>query len=101
MTMAGHEHDREGLVRVGVAESGMIAALWQQVLEEDGIRSMAKPAGAGSGYFSGAMQQQLVYVLASDAERARAILAQVEGEPDADFEAADSPDPSGEDAEPG
>ncbi|HET9014231.1 MAG TPA: DUF2007 domain-containing protein [Thermomicrobiaceae bacterium] len=81
--MAGHEHDREALVQIGTADNGMIASLWRQVLDEEGIRSMVKPAGAGAGYFSPDMQPQLIYVLASDAERARAILAEMEEEPDA------------------
>ncbi len=81
--MARHEHDREALVPVGVAENGVIAALWQQVLEEEGIRSMVKPTGAGAAYFNPAIQQQVVYVLESEAERARALLADVEDLPDA------------------
>jgi len=79
--MARHEHDQEELVPVGVAENGVIAALWQQVLEDEGIRSMVKPTGAGAGYFSATIQQHVVYVLESNAERARTILAEVEDVP--------------------
>lgn len=90
--MSQHEHDRERLVAVGEAENGMIAALWQQVLEDEGIRSMIKPTGAGAGYFSTAIQQHVVYVLESDAERARAVLTEVGVVQDAGVGDEDTPD---------
>jgi hypothetical protein len=76
-----HAHLNEKLVPVAVAPNEPIAELWRGLLEQEGITAMLKAMGPGAAYFSNFGYQHTLYVLESDAERARDIL-DVETEPE-------------------
>lgn len=59
---------------VAVAPSEAIAEMWQEMLRDEGIRSMVKGTGAWPAFHIGAGVEHVIYVLASDADRAREIL---------------------------
>lgn len=73
-----HPHGDERLVAIGTAPNEIVASLWRGMLEEAGIRSMAKPLGPGAAYFTTTIVPHKVYVLESDAERAKELLAEAE-----------------------
>lgn len=78
--MPEHEHSDESLVPVAVAAGEIEAALWRDALADAGIRAMVKNTGPGAGYFPSFSDQFVLYVLASAAERAREILAELAGD---------------------
>ena len=64
-----------------------LAELCRQVLEDEGIRVMLKPGGPGfGGWASAANLEHELYVLESQADEAREILAEFEAEPSETFE---------------
>lgn len=78
MTTSDHDHLNEKLVPVAVAPNELIAELWRGLLEQEGITAMLKAMGPGSAYFSNFGNQHTLFVLESDAQRAREILDQDE-----------------------
>ena len=64
----------DALVEVAVAPNEIIANYWKGVLESENIRAMLKPKGPGMAYFTNFANEHGVYVLASDAVRAREVL---------------------------
>ncbi len=74
MMKGDHAHLGEKLVPVAVAPNEPIAELWRGLLEQEGITAMLKAMGPGAAYFSNFGYQHTLYVLESDAERAREIL---------------------------
>ncbi len=73
-------HNEEPLVKVATAPNEALAGMWAEMLRNNGIRCLVKPAGPGMAYFSTALVEHYIYVLASDAEAARAILGDENGE---------------------
>ncbi len=74
MTNGDHTHLNEKLVPVAEAPNEPIAELWRGLLGQEGITVMLKAMGPGAAYFSNFGYQHTLYVLESDAERARDIL---------------------------
>ncbi|CCF86091.1 putative signal transducing protein [Nitrolancea hollandica] len=74
MMKGDHTHLDEKVVPVAVAPNEPIAELWRGLLEQEGITAMLKAMGPGAAYFSNFGYQHTLYVLESDAERARDIL---------------------------
>ncbi len=68
------------LVSVATAPNEPIARLWADALDEAGIRVLVRPLGPGLGaWASAATFEHDLAVLASDADRARALLADLMG----------------------
>lgn len=78
--MTTPEQGQEELVEIAVAPNEIMAAVWRGWLEEEGITPMVKSAGPGMAYFSSFGNQHLLYVLASEADRAREILEEATSE---------------------
>lgn len=72
------EHRDEPLVSIAVAPDEVVTALWTDILTDAGIRSMSRMTGPGAGYFRTNVDAVEIYVLASDAERARMVLAEAQ-----------------------
>lgn len=71
----------EPIVYLATAPNEPVAQLWLQVLEDEGIRAMAKPAGPGYGAWgSVATFEHEVFVLRSDHDRAAAVVAELQAE---------------------
>jgi hypothetical protein len=71
----------EPLVHIATAADEVMASLWKEVLEDEGIRSMVKRSDLAAAMYSLPFNTQCeVYVLASDAERAKEILESLEEE---------------------
>jgi hypothetical protein len=67
-----------------------LAQLCRQVLEDEGVRVMLKPGGPGfGGWGSAANLEHELYVLESQADDARKILAEFEAEPGETFDEFD------------
>ncbi len=73
-------HNEEPLVKVATAPNEALAGMWAELLRNNGIQCLVKPTGPGMAYFSTALVEHYIYVLASDAEAARAILEGDDGE---------------------
>jgi hypothetical protein len=74
--------EAEGLsgnvVEIAVAPNEITADMWRQVLEDEGIIVALKPGGAGFAFGSSALMEHYVLVREDQAERARAIIAELE-----------------------
>jgi hypothetical protein len=74
--------EAEGLsgnvVEIAVAPNEITADMWRQVLEDEGIIVALKPGGAGFAFGSSALMEHFVLVREDQAERARAIIAELE-----------------------
>jgi hypothetical protein len=68
------------VVEVGAAPNEVVAAMWRQILEDEGIIVALKPGGAGFALGSSALMEHFVLVREDQAERARAIIAELESE---------------------
>mgnify|MGYP001025899758 FL=1 len=68
------------LVPVAVAPNEIVAALWQGVLEEEGIPVLVKVLGLGYAYWSPFVADRALFVRRQDAERAKEILASLSEE---------------------
>lgn len=79
-----HEDQIEGhrVVQIAVAPNEITADMWRQVLEEEGIIVALKPGGAGFAFGSSALMEHYVLVRDDQAERARAIIAELESSDD-------------------
>jgi hypothetical protein len=66
------------LVPIAVAPNELVAALWQGVLESEGIPVLVKVLGLGTAYWSTLPVEHALYVRAGDAERARTLLMLLE-----------------------
>jgi hypothetical protein len=62
-------------VQIATAPNEAIAAMWKDVLEDEGIVVMLKPGGAGYALGYAALSEHFVYVRDDQAEQAREILA--------------------------
>lgn len=70
------------LAVIAVAPNEIVARLWQGALAEEGIRAMLRPLGPGYGaWASAATLEHEIAVLATDAARAREVLAALDEEP--------------------
>lgn len=77
-------HVNEPIVYLATVPNEPLALMWQQILRDEGITAMIKPTGPGVGAWgSAATFEHQIFVIASDRERAREIMADVES-PDAD-----------------
>ncbi len=74
------EIDESRVVPVGTAANEIVADLWRQVLEDEGIIVALKPTGAGPSFGTNALNPHVVLVRDDQAERARAIIAELEEE---------------------
>ena len=78
--------EAEGLsgnvVEIAVAPNEITADIWRQVLEDEGIIVALKPGGAGFAFGSSALMEHFVLVREDQAERARAIIAELESSDD-------------------
>jgi hypothetical protein len=69
------------IVFLATAPNEPIARLWEQILAESGIRALVQPGGPGFGAWgSVATFSHDLFVLASDLERAQAVLQGLEDE---------------------
>jgi hypothetical protein len=68
------DRGNEPLVRIAQAGNQSLAEMWRDVLRSNGIPSMVRIAGAVTAYVTFAAPHDIL-VLASDAERARDLLA--------------------------
>jgi hypothetical protein len=73
----GCAHDA-AVVPVAVAPNEIVAAFWREVLATEGIVALVKARGPGLAYFTTFGSEHVLYVLEPLAERARAILAELE-----------------------
>jgi hypothetical protein len=65
----------EPLVHIATAPNEPIAQMWQEILEEEGIHSILKGAELTAAmYVPSGLFQCKIYVLASDAEKAKNLL---------------------------
>lgn len=78
MSHAGRDDVR--VVVAGVAPNEIVADLWQQVLADEGIVAALRPGGAGHSFASNALNEHFILVREDQAERARAIIAELESE---------------------
>jgi len=63
------------LVKIAEADSEPIALMWQELLADQGIRSLAKAvAGGAHSYIPAGASPHHIYVLRSEAEKAKSIL---------------------------
>lgn len=74
------ERDDVRVVAAAVAPNEIVAELWQQVLEDEGIIVALKPGGMGHSYVTNALNEHYILVREDQAERARAIIAELETE---------------------
>jgi hypothetical protein len=70
--------DRDRIVEIAEAPNEIIAGLWASVLRDEGFKVMVKSRGPGMAYFSTLGNQHSIYVMESDAEEARQIIAELE-----------------------
>lgn len=71
------------VVTAAVAPNEIVAMIWQQVLEDEGIIVALKPGGMGHSYTANALNEHYLLVREDQAERARSILAELESEDEA------------------
>ena len=74
--------DGTRIVLTGRAPNEVVADLWRQVLEDEGIVVLLKPIGAGSSFGTSALSEHLVYVREDQLELAREIIADLESDAD-------------------
>ena len=73
----GNDKHKEPIVRLVTAPNDMVAGMWTDVLEQNGIRSMTKRADFSAAFnigYSFSLQCE-IYVLASDEVKAKEVLA--------------------------
>lgn len=71
----------ERVVYLATAPNEPIARMWEQVLQDEGIRTLVQPLGTGiGGWGSAATLEHELAVRASDVDRARLIIAELEGD---------------------
>jgi len=75
--------DQTRVVPVAVAPNEVIADLWRQVLQDEGIIVALKPGGIGHAYASNALNEHYLLVREDQAERAREVLAELEEDDEA------------------
>lgn len=80
--MSSQDRDKVRVVTAAVAPNEIVAQLWQQVLEDEGIIVALKPGGMGHSYTSNALNEHYLLVREDQAERARSIIAELESEDD-------------------
>ncbi len=78
--MSHEEHSSGHVVVAGIAPNELVALMWQQVLQDEGIVVALKPGGMGHGYATNALNEHYVLVRDDQAELARAILSDLESE---------------------
>lgn len=65
----------EHLIRVARIQSEPLAEMWAELLRQEGINPLLKSEGPGAGALAtGAPLEYSIWVLASDADRARQVL---------------------------
>ncbi|MFM9106604.1 MAG: hypothetical protein ACKOWF_07890 [Chloroflexota bacterium] len=70
------------LVVIAIAPNEIVARLWEAALADEGIRSLLRPLGPGYGaWASAATLEHEIAVLATDADRAREVLAALDDDP--------------------
>jgi hypothetical protein len=69
---------RTRVVPVAVAPNEVVADIWRQVLEDEGIIAALRPGGAGASFATNALNEHVVLVREDQAERAREVLAELE-----------------------
>jgi hypothetical protein len=77
--------DRDPIVVAAHAPNEIIAGLWASVLRDEGIQVMVKSEGPGMAYFSTLGNLHALYVLESQADEARAIIAELEEDVDEEY----------------
>ena len=80
--MNHEEHDDVRVVTAAIAPNEIIAEIWQQVLEDEGIISALKAGGMGHSFTTNALNEHYILVREDQADRARAIIAELEVEED-------------------
>lgn len=85
--MSTDRHDESRSVTVAVAPNEIVARMWQDVLQDEGIVAALKPAGPGHSFATTALVEHYILVLSEQAQRARAIIDEFESD-----DAASSPD---------
>ena len=75
MQSSKEEKGKEPLVHIAIAPNEMVANLWKDALQENGVKCLLRSINlVTSIYTSPITNQYEVLVLASDAEKAREIL---------------------------
>jgi uncharacterized membrane protein YvbJ len=80
--MSDDQRAHSRTVTVAVAPNEIVAKMWQQVLQDEGIVAALKPAGAGHSFATTALVEHYVQVLSNHADRAREIIDELESEDD-------------------
>ncbi|HEX5164400.1 MAG TPA: DUF2007 domain-containing protein [Thermomicrobiales bacterium] len=70
--------DGSRVVEIAVAPNELTADMWRQALEDDGIIAALKPGGVGFSFGSSALMEHYILVREDQAERARAIISELE-----------------------
>lgn len=71
-------------VTVAIAPNEIVASMWQEVLRDEGIIAALKPAGPGHSFATTALVEHYVLVLSEHAQRARAIIDELEADDSGD-----------------
>jgi hypothetical protein len=72
--------DESRAVTVAIAPNEIVARMWQEVLQDEGIVVALKPAGPGHSFATPALVEHYILVLSDHAQRARAIIDDLESE---------------------
>ena len=72
------------IVQIATAPNEIVADMWRQALEDEGIVVALKPGGAGFAFGSSALMEHFVLVREDQAERARSIIAEIESSDEED-----------------
>lgn len=78
------EHSPDRVIVAAIAPSEIVAQLWKQVLEEEGIIVALRARGLGHTYTPSLLAEHDVLVRADQAERARIILSELVEEDSSD-----------------
>jgi hypothetical protein len=71
----GRDEGHEPLVHIATASDEVLASMWKEVLEDEGIRCMVKRDDLAAATFALTWNTQCeIHVLASDAEKTKEIL---------------------------
>jgi hypothetical protein len=63
------------IVQVGIAPNEIVAELWRQVLRDEGIIALLKPAGLGHAYVPNDLNPHYILVRLDQADLAREVIA--------------------------
>jgi hypothetical protein len=74
------ELDDARVVPVGTAPNEVVADMWRQVLEDEGIIATLMPTGIGPSIGTSALSQHVLLVREDQAELAREIIADLESD---------------------